>query len=37
MKHPKLSFNEWNMTGKIYLNFIIDFRDLDLGEIKIPK
>lgn len=36
LENPQLDYNGWKAACKIYLNFIIDFPDIDLGGIKIP-
>jgi hypothetical protein len=33
IENPTLDFNDWVTAAKIYLNFIIDFPNLDLGQI----
>ena len=36
LENPGLDFNGWKIAAKIYLNFIIDFPDLELGDVKKP-
>lgn len=36
LENPQLDYNGWKTACKIYLNFIIDFPQLDLGGIEIP-
>ena len=36
IENPELDYNDWKVVAKIYLNFIVDFPELDLGEIIKP-
>ncbi|TDP60702.1 hypothetical protein [Flavobacterium dankookense] len=36
LENPQLDYNGWKIASKIYLNFIIDFPDIDLVGIKLP-
>jgi len=36
LENPDLGFNDWVIAAKVYLTFIIDFPDLDLGPVMPP-
>lgn len=35
-ENPGLNFNDWTVAAQIYLNFVLNFPDLDLGPIVEP-